>query len=331
VICNFENLIRKFSAMKCVVLGDVMLDLYEFCYTDESKPIDSEKAGKRAYRAKDSVRALGGAGNVASNLASLGVQTSLIGVTGDDGHNFTLQQMSDQIGIRHCFVRDRGRPTTTKNRLYVDDEYLLRRDDESTEPITRELSLTLLDEALCELDGAKVVVLSDYNKGVFSEEFAQEIIAACRERELPVVVDFKPPNKAFFRSATVMIPNRSEAHEIVSGFDDSESYESSLITLRETLGCGNVAVTLGREGICGYDGTNCFYIAGNDVPEVDAVGCGDTIRGVLALGYALGLSLKDAADLANDAAGVIVQKKATAMLSQEELIGFLDGKYGTSE
>src|SRR5690348_172470 len=105
--------VGKFSSLKVLVLGDVMLDIYDFCYTEQSKPIPSEKPGKRAYKAQQSLKTMGGAGNVAANLAALGVQTSLIAVTGNDGHYFTLQELADELHISHCLIRDRDRPTTT--------------------------------------------------------------------------------------------------------------------------------------------------------------------------------------------------------------------------
>jgi len=322
--------IQRFSTMKVVVLGDVMLDVYEFCSTEASKPINSEKPGKRAYTAQQTVRALGGAGNVAANLASLGVSTSLIGVTGNDGRYFTMQQISDELALRHCFIRDRSRPTTTKNRLYIDNEYILRRDDESAEPIEHETAMTLLNEALCELDGAQAVILSDYAKGIFSEQFAQQVIAACRDKGVPTIVDFKPVNRGIFYGASLIAPNSVEAEAILPGFNEGiDSVAGALEvlqTLHGKLGCERLVVTLGERGICGYDGETMFHVPANKVEEVDAVGCGDTVRAVLATAHALGFSLEDAASLANDAAAVIVQKPATAMVDQGELIAFLEAK-----
>lgn len=324
--------IQRFATMKVVVLGDVMLDVYEFCSTQASKPLNSEKPGKRAYTAQHTVRALGGAGNVAANLASLGVSASLIGVTGNDGRYFTMQQLSDELGVRHCLIRDRGRPTTTKNRLYIDDEYMLRRDDESTAPIDHETGMTLLNELLCELDGAHAVILSDYAKGVFSEEIAQQVIKACRAKGVPTVVDFKPANRGLFFGASVIAPNSQEAEAILPGFnagvDSGADAASTLEKLHAVLRCERLVVTLGSRGICGFDDAGYFHVPANKVTEVDAVGCGDTVRAVLAVGHALGFSLRDAASLANDAAAVIVQKPATAMVDQSELTAFLQGKHG---
>ncbi|MBM3262028.1 MAG: bifunctional hydroxymethylpyrimidine kinase/phosphomethylpyrimidine kinase [candidate division Zixibacteria bacterium] len=323
---RIRQTVAWFSTMKIVVVGDVMLDLYEYCYTDRSKPIDSEKPGRRAYTAQAVHRSPGGAGNVAANLASLSVTTVLIGVAGNDGHNLTLQQLCERRGIRARFIRDPARQTTTKNRLYLDDEYLLRRDDECTDPIPETVGLSLFNEVLCELDGADAVVLSDYAKGVFSETLAQEIITVCHTRSLPVIVDFKPAHRVFFRGASIIAPNAGEAESLLpskrfsSPTDDT--LECNARRLHALLDCRNLIVTLGEHGLCGTDGKTFFHVPSHRVQVVDAVGCGDTVRAVLALGHAAGLDLREAAELANRAAGMVIRKTGTATLTREELLAY---------
>lgn len=323
--------IDRFSGLKMLVLGDVMLDVYDFCRTEESRPIPSEKPGKRAYKAQQSIKTIGGAGNVAANLASLGAAASLIGITGNDGPCFVLQELSDALGIAHCFIRDRARPTTTKMRLYIDDEYLLRRDDESTEEVSHETALTIYNEFLRELEGADGVLLSDYDKGFFTEELVQRILQTCRERGVPVVVDFKPPNRAYFQGADIIAPNDAEAEAMQPGFkaaaqESLAGLEQAVRTLHAQVGGRNLVVTLGARGMCGFDGTDFFLAPGNRVEAVDAVGCGDTVRVGLALGYVLGLPLREAAELANDAAAVVVGKIGTATLTPDELRAFIRQK-----
>ncbi|MFP4416170.1 MAG: bifunctional heptose 7-phosphate kinase/heptose 1-phosphate adenyltransferase [Chitinivibrionales bacterium] len=316
--------IGKFGDLRVVVLGDVMMDIYDFCYTSQSRP-SPEKPGKRVYTAHTSMKALGGAGNVAANLRALGVATTLIGITGNDGHYFTLQKLADQAGIEHCLIRDRSRPTTMKTRLYIDDEYVLRRDDESTHPVSRETAATILNEFLNELDEADAVIISDYNKGFFSIDIARKVISTSHQRGIPVVVDFKPPNRRLFQGADIIAPNNHEAAALLPGFNRNADLQAQTRELFDLLGCRNVIVTLGSEGMCGYDGENFFLAPAHKVDEVDAVGCGDTVRVVLALTYALGYSLLEAAELANDAAAVVLQKKGTATVSREELTAFIRG------
>jgi len=312
------------ARLRILVLGDVMLDVYDFCSTEQSKPVDSEQPGKRAYTAHESIKALGGAGNVAANLASLGAAASLIGVTGDDGHHFTLQKIADGCGIRHCLLRDDGRPTTVKTRIYVDDEYQLRRDDEFDGEVTRELARAIEAEFLEQLDACDAVILSDYDKGFFTQSVASGVITACRDRNLPVVVDFKPPNVHYFAGASIVAPNEGEAEELVPGFRGASDLERPLRILHERLCCDATVVTLGARGLCGVDTSRFFHVPGHRVTVVDAVGCGDTVRAVLALGLAQGLSLDTACRLANCAAATIIQKRATATIGPDEVIGFIE-------
>lgn len=322
-----KHVIRRFSELKILVLGDVMLDMYDFCNTASSKPIDYEKSGKRAYTAYESIKTIGGAGNVAANLASLGVSTSLISVTGNDGHYFTLQDIADELSIAHCFIRDVTRPTTVKMRLYLDGEYLLRRDDEVTTPVSHETAITIVNEFLRELDHVDAVILSDYNKGFFIDDMTPHIIETAIQRKIPVIVDFKPPNKSLFKGATIIVPNDNEANVLCPGFLETDDLETATRALYAELACRNIVITLGRNGICGFDGERFFHAPANRVNVADEVGCGDTVRVGLAAGYAAGLSLQEAAELANDAAAVVIQKVGTATVTQDELLEFIHIKH----
>jgi len=320
-----REVIDHFPELRALVVGDVMLDVYEFCRTEDSKPIDSEKAGKRAYKAQETIKVLGGAGNVAANLASLDVPTTLVGVTGDDEHYFRIRELADGLSIRHGLIRDAHRPTTTKVRLYLDDEYLLRRDSERTDRVGGRISAALVKEVLRALPETDVVILSDYDKGVLTRENAGQIIRECRLHEIPVVVDFKPGNREAFPGADIIAPNAAEAGELIGGFS-VDSLESDCRRLHALLGCRNTVVTLGEHGLCGVGAGGFFHAPGHRVEPVDKVGCGDTVRAGLAIGVALGLPLGESGELANDAATVIVQKPATSVLTREELRAFVSRK-----
>lgn len=319
--CALE-VIERFPELHALVVGDVMLDVYEFCRSGDSKPIDSEKAGKRAYQAQETIKVLGGAGNVAANLASLDVRTALVGVTGDDEHYFKIRELADGLSIRHGLIRDAHRPTTTKVRLYLDDDYLLRRDSECTDRVGDRISAALVKEVLCALPETDVVILSDYDKGVFTAENAGQIIRECRLHEIPVVVDFKPGNQSAFAGVDIIAPNAAEAAELIGGFS-MDRLETDCRRLHAVLGCRNTVVTLGEQGLCGVGTGRFFHVPGHRVKPVDKVGCGDTVRAGLAIGAALGLPLEEAGILANDAAAVIVQKPATSVLSRREFHDFL--------
>ena len=313
------------QSRRILVLGDVMLDIFDFCRSAESKAIDSEKPGKRAYTAHESVQLLGGAGNVATNLVTLGAQATLVGLIGNDGHGHTVRALCAESGLVHDLARDPQRPTTTKTRLYIDEEYILRKDHESTADAPPDMTSQVLEAMIKHVEsGVDAVILSDYNKGLFTQEIAHKIVHLCRTSGLPTVVDFKPANRSHFFGASLLVPNESEADALLPGFKGSDNLADSCQKLRAALGAESVVVTLGARGICGLsDSTGFFHHAGHKVKPVDAVGCGDTVRAMLALGLAAKLNLRQAAALANHAAAVIVQKPATATLTLAELEDFI--------
>ena len=319
--------IDRFGDLKVLVLGDVMLDIYDFCDSETSRE-SPEKPGKKVYKAQQSIKTLGGAGNVAANLASLDVATCLLSICGQDGHYFTLGELADQSDVEHVLLKDPARLTTTKTRLYIDGEYILRRDDEELQEVNGATTAAILGELAKRLDSVDAVILSDYDKGFFTAAGTREIITLCQRQEVPVIVDFKPPNSTYFKGADIIAPNHIEAQILLPEFDPDGPLESQMGVLYERLGCRNLVVTLGGRGLCGFTGSAFSYLPANAVEVVDSVGCGDTVRAGLALGYALGLSLAEAVDLANDTAAVVVQKIGTATLTRAELIEFIETKEG---
>ncbi|MEM6910398.1 MAG: PfkB family carbohydrate kinase [Verrucomicrobiota bacterium] len=318
--------VDRFHELRLLVVGDVMLDIFDFCRSSESKPIDSEKLGKRAYLSHESVRTLGGAGNVAVNAVSLGAQVDLVGLVGQDGHRFTMESLAAKRGVEAALVEDPDRHTTTKTRLYIDDEYQLRWDEESTTPLAGALAETLIGLACDKARRSQAVILSDYAKGVFTPEVSRRISQAAADAKVPVVIDFKPANRALFEGGNILCPNETEAKALLPDFSQrlaEGKLEAAVCDLHQALRANRVVVTLGAKGICGFNGERFFHLPGHRVGAVDAVGCGDTVRVGLALGHALGLRLEEAAALANAAAAVIVQKPATACLSADELRRFI--------
>ncbi|NLX24824.1 MAG: hypothetical protein GXY61_02530 [Lentisphaerae bacterium] len=310
-------IISNFSNKHVLVIGDVMMDIYDFCHTGQSRP-SPEKKDARVYRAERQLKALGGAGNVAANCVALSAQTTMIGICGQDAYSFEIEGKSSEMGIRHVMFRDERRPTTVKTRLYIDEEYILRRDDESTEKVDDVIEGMILSSVESLLPTCDVVILSDYNKGIFTESGTQAIISMCRKKSVPVVVDFKPENRNYFRGASIIVPNLVEARNIMPDFK-LENLSESCNSLYASLSAMNLVVTLGGEGICGYDGNVFFRYPARKVNVVDPVGCGDTVRAVLALAFTSGLSLEQSAEMANRAASIAVQKIGTAIISAEEL------------
>ncbi|MHC4870944.1 MAG: bifunctional heptose 7-phosphate kinase/heptose 1-phosphate adenyltransferase [Planctomycetota bacterium] len=313
--------VQKIPSLNILVIGDLMLDVYDFCYSTSSRP-SPEKKNKLVYTSHKTIRTLGGAGNVAANLTSLGTKTKLLSIAGNDGHFLTLQNLAEDAQLSHTIVKDINRPTTTKFRLYIDDEYILRRDDEEVSEVDGSVAEQLQNEFLKALSDCDAVIISDYNKGVFTKTFSQFIITNCNEKKIPVIVDFKPDNMGYFEGADIIAPNETEAKMLNSSFCSSNP-EDGVKKLYDQLNCSNVIVTLGASGICGYDESEYFQLPAFKVNAIDPVGCGDTVRSGLAAGYSLGLNLKESATVANAAAAVVVQKTGTATLNINELTSFI--------
>lgn len=316
------TVIGNFSSVRALVVGDIMLDIYDFCSFDKSKAIDYEVPGRRAYYGDVPQERLGGAANVAANVACLGASVSLIGLVGADAACETIANLSSGIGIEDHIFRDVTRFTTTKTRLYVDGDYVLRRDRESNGQISSQASKQIMAKFMDECGKASVVILSDYDKGVLSYACSQEMIQECNRQEVVSVVDFKPQNRCHFKDAHVIAPNQTEAVAILPEFS-LDDLQSHVVRLHEILECKNTVVTLGADGVCGFDGDSFFHAEGHAVEVKNAVGCGDTIRACLALGLACGLSLAWATRLANAAAAIIVGKPVTAHVSLGELSDFV--------
>ncbi len=326
---NLLKTLDKIPELKVIVLGDVMLDIYDFCYSKHSRP-SPEKPDKKVYTASKSLVTLGGAGNVASNLSDMGVSTVLISVCGKDGHYFKLQELAEDKNIHHFFLRDKERVTTQKTRFYIDDEYILRKDEENKEDLRSEIAATAYTEFLRELKGADAVIISDYAKGFFTAQNGPNYIKACKERNIPVIVDFKPKNIDLFQGATAIGPNLVESKQLEPSFVDEFnpidplSTKAPILKLYERLNSDNLFVTLGSHGTCAYDGKDLIHKFGYDVNVVDTVGAGDTVRAGLALGLACGLNISDALELGNIAAAVAIQKLGTATASCDEIKDFIN-------
>jgi D-beta-D-heptose 7-phosphate kinase/D-beta-D-heptose 1-phosphate adenosyltransferase len=313
-----QQIVQGFSTKRVLVVGDVMLDTYDFCYTEQSRP-SPEKKGAKVYRASRQLKVMGGAANVAANCASMGAQTVLLGVCGEDSFAHELKACAEKAGVQVSWVHDGTRRTTVKTRLYIDDDYILRRDDETLDEVNNEVARLIYERFEELMSEADVVILSDYNKGLFTEVGSLEMIQACRKRGVPVVVDFKPPNKTYFRGADILAPNLVEAQAISADFS-LQHLERGCAELRTLLGADNLIVTLGDQGMCGQGGDGFFQVPVHRVAVVDPVGCGDTVRAVLALAFASGLSLEDSARLANRAASLAVQRMGTVAISAQELL-----------
>jgi D-beta-D-heptose 7-phosphate kinase/D-beta-D-heptose 1-phosphate adenosyltransferase len=317
-----REILLAFPTRRVLVIGDVMLDEYiwgEVTRISPEAPVPIVEVRRRSYLA-------GGAANTAVNVASLGGQTILGGVVGNDAAGVRLREtLSEQAVDTAGLLVDPKRITTCKTRLLVQGKQVGRFDEEYQANLVPDVETRLLDWAAGQLAGVHACILSDYAKGVVSARFARRFLELARQAGKPVVVDPKKSDIAKFRGATVVKPNWHEAQRFSPTDDGTPPHPRDVgPKLVKTLdGCA-VLIT------CGAEGMTLFRLdqVPLSIPSVarsvfDVTGAGDTVAGTLALALAAGASLEHGAHLANRAAGIVVGKVGTAAVTGDELLADL--------
>jgi D-beta-D-heptose 7-phosphate kinase/D-beta-D-heptose 1-phosphate adenosyltransferase len=313
-----EGHLERLGQPRILIVGDLMLDRY---VSGEVTRISPE-APIPVLRATSSEEKLGGAGNVAFNLRSMGAQVELVGVVGDDGWGRRLREILEDSGIStDGLVVDGERPTSLKTRMVSGVQQMLRVDWEDARALSGAARVELLERARARVASVGAVVLSDYGKGVLTDDVLRSVIDAARAAGLPVLVDPKGADFTRYRGATLITPNRKEA-ELALGrkLPDLARVEEGAGELIELAELEAAVVTLGAEGIyfrtrdgrSGREATRARAV-------FDVTGAGDTVIAQLALFLADGFDLAVAVALANQAAGVVVARLGTNGVTRKEL------------
>jgi D-beta-D-heptose 7-phosphate kinase / D-beta-D-heptose 1-phosphate adenosyltransferase len=309
----------SFSDAEVLVIGDIMLDRYLWGKVGRISP----EAPVPVVKIERTSETLGGAGNVALNLASLGCRATIVGLCGHDDTARSLRQLLAQKGIADRLVLDEMRPTITKTRIMAQKQQMLRLDEEETRALDRataEKVRTAVGDALVT---CRAVILSDYGKGLFaSEAFVQEIIQAARALGKPVLVDPKGADWTRYRGADGVTPNIAELEAVTrSSLEESEErLIASAREIRSRFDLQWLLVTRGPLGMCLIDTAAETVLIPAQAREVyDVSGAGDTVIATLAAGLAAGLPLAEAARTANMAAGIVVGKLGTQPILRSEL------------
>ena len=304
--------VPQFDGVRVLVAGDVMLDRYWFGATQRISP----EAPVPVVHVRDTEERPGGAGNVAVNLASLGVHCSVLGITGDDPIADTLAAAMERRGVQCRFTRLKQAATITKLRVLSRHQQLIRLDFE--ESFGRFDGAPLLPAFKAELKDAQVVVLSDYGKGSLSA--VQELIAAARAAGKPVLVDPKGRDFGKYQGASLITPNLSELEAVVGECPDEAAIVAKGSKLRDELGLQALLVTRSEHGMTLLEtGKPPLHLPTQALEVSDVTGAGDTVIAVLAAGLGAGLDFAGAAALSNLAAGVVVGKLGAATVTSTEL------------
>ena len=304
--------IPDFSSVKALVAGDLMLDQYWFGPTSRISP----EAPVPVVKVTQSQARAGGAANVAVNLASLGVRTTLAGVVGRDANGGALRELLGQRGIRLDLVESAARPTITKLRVLSRNQQLIRLDTEDAFGPAE--ARGLVDVLARRARDATVCILSDYAKGTLLE--APALVRTCRERGVPVLVDPKGTEFGRYRGATLLTPNLAEFEAVAGKAQNDGDLLARGRRIRADLELVALIVTLGERGMVVISADGDPVVIPAHAREVfDVTGAGDTVIAALAAGLGVGMTLTDAATLANVAAGIVVRRIGVASVTPSEL------------
>ncbi len=318
---DFEKRLTDISRQTILCIGDLMLD--DFVYGEVSRI--SPEAPAPVIRVSREDVIVGGAGNVARNVASLGAKCLFVGVIGDDvtGKILRFELDRDKRAIASHLVVDRQRPTTRKLR-FVSEHYsthLLRADWEVARPVDAATESALIKQALKLLPRADAVVLSDYAKGVLTPRLVRAVIERARKLGKPVIVDPKGSDYSIYRGATIITPNRKELADATRLPGDTHAeLAAAAHALARSVGSKAVLVTLSEDGMMLHASRAApVHVPAYSVKVRDVSGAGDTVAAVLAVMLAVGADFESAMRAANAAASVVVGKSGTATVSAAEL------------
>lgn len=321
-----EAFLNTIDQLRLMVVGDLMLDEYLWGATERISP---EAPVQVVDLRKQDLR-LGGAGNVIANLRALGCDVLVASVIGeDDDGRMLLQQLkhlkADISGVHH----HKGRQTSRKTRILANNQQLLRIDRESREAIDSQQELKLLTFIRSRVTSVDAILVSDYLKGVLTETLLRELIAIGKKYDIPIVIDPKGSDYTKYRGATVLTPNRKEA-QTASGIKiaDEESLLRAGKKLREDLEVDALVLTRSEQGMSLFLASGEVIYRPTQARDVfDVSGAGDTVLSNLGIGMAAGMSIPEAADLANIAAGIVVGKVGTSTVEVPEILEAVGRKH----
>jgi rfaE bifunctional protein kinase chain/domain len=319
---DLSKLFREFDQIKVGVIGDMMLDTYLWGHVERispEAPVPVVSLERRENR-------IGGAGNVALNLASLGAKVAVFSVLGADADGERLEGLltSHRIETKYLLT-SAGRITTTKARVMGRNQQMLRLDSETTVDLPESMEDGLLGELrrYIEVEQPKVVIFEDYNKGVLTQRVIREAVALCRRHGVVTAVDPKRKNFFSYEGVTIFKPNLKEVREGLNIFLDEVNVGSMGAVhekLAERLQHSISFITLSEKGVFVREGERGVIIPSHLRNIADVSGAGDTVVAVASLVYAATKDVKMMAEVANIAGGLVCEEVGTAAIDKERLL-----------
>jgi D-glycero-beta-D-manno-heptose-7-phosphate kinase len=311
--------LQRFPQASLLVIGDLILDHYVMGRVSRISP---EAPVPVVYVESETLR-LGGAANVFNNILALGGKADLCGVIGaDESGRLLLKELGKSRSGRGGVIIDHDRPTTRKSRVIAHNQQIVRYDMEGRQELKGTLQKRLLRYVESRIRELSCIVVSDYAKGVVSAALMTELTRMAALRKIPIIVDPKVEHFSYYKGVTVMTPNHLEATQAAGLHgDDDQTINQAGAVIRQRLGCQSVLITRGEKGMSLYEGEGTSWHLPTQARQVyDVTGAGDTVIGTLALALATGANMREAATLANHAAGIVVGMVGTATVSPKQLL-----------
>ena len=319
---------KHFSDVRLLVIGDVMLDHYIWGRVDRISP---EAPVPVVAVSKESIH-LGGAANVAQNVVSLGGTVELCGVIGRDDYGGRILRELERLKIRtDGMIPDPDRPTTKKTRVIAHNQQVVRFDREHRGAVSEKIRRAVLEFVERRIRRVDGLIISDYAKGLVSAELMKELIGLAHENRVRVIVDPKVSHIPLYRGVDLITPNTAEALGATGLNHGPHESEDELARagriLLDRLDCRAVLITRGEHGMSLFERTGKVTHIPTVAREVyDVTGAGDTVIATMALGLCAGAPMREAAVLANYAAGIVVGIVGTATVQRAQLTHFLRGR-----
>lgn len=306
------------SGKSVLIVGDVMLDQYIFGKVDRISP----EAPVPVVCMEHEEFRLGGASNVARNIASLGGDCLLFGVLGNDAEGRRVHALLGEHKIRDYCCTEDSHPTTTKTRIIAQQQQVVRIDKENSLVSNSDIRKTMLQTIAQELASCSVIIISDYGKGLVTPEFVSQIrdLGRKQEKKVTILVDPKPKNFKAYQGVDLLTPNAKEAGIEGGAATSLEEIVEIGKNLRSRLESKQLLITLGSRGMLFFESPNkAVHIPTSARKVYDVTGAGDTVIAVLGLALASGMSALDGCLLANYAAGLVVGQVGAAVVDQHQL------------
>ena len=319
---DFTKLFQQIGGMRVGVIGDMMLDTYLWGHVERispEAPVPVVMLERREYR-------IGGAGNVALNLASLGAKVTALSVVGKDNDGWLLEELLQKSDIDTSYqLKSEKRITTNKARVMGRNQQMLRLDSETTEDLSTAEEGGLLDalRRYLEIGRPRVVIFEDYNKGVLTQRVIREAVALCRQREVITAVDPKRKNFFSYEYVDIFKPNLKEVREglnLLLEEVNAGALQQIHEQLEDRIRHKISFITLSEKGVFFQDGKEAGIVASHLRNIADVSGAGDTVIAVASLVYAATRNVRLMAEIANIAGGLVCEEVGTAAISRSRLL-----------